>query len=254
MKSRKRDGLSSAELSAFCSQVALILNAGMQLYDGMETLAEGSAESENADMYTTVSRGVNETGSLYQALQADSRWPEYMVEMVGIGETTGHLEEVMESLSVFYEREGRIRDSVISAITYPLVLGAMLLVIVAVMMIKVLPIFRRVLYSMGMSVVAEGASLMHVGEVIGLVVMVLVAVLLLTVFLVVILLQTKLKDKTLAVLQSIFPPMRKLSRKLSAARVAGVLSMMLSGGFPMDEALRMAPSVLADEASRKKVE
>ena len=38
---KKQQGLSSAELSSFCGQVALILEAGLPLYDGMETLAEG---------------------------------------------------------------------------------------------------------------------------------------------------------------------------------------------------------------------
>ena len=35
----KAKQLSAAELSGFCSQVALILGAGLPLYDGMETLA-----------------------------------------------------------------------------------------------------------------------------------------------------------------------------------------------------------------------
>lgn len=251
---KRTEKLTNAELSGFCGQVALMLNAGMVLYDGMETLAENSRDGEYAELYAAVSRGVNETGSLYQALKGDGRWPGYLVEMVGIGETTGHLEEVMNSLSAFYEREERIRESVISAVTYPLVLGAMLLVIVFVMMVKVLPVFNHVLGSMGVSVNENGSALMRVGGMIGLVVMLVVGLLLLAVLVIVILMQTGLRDKTMNFLCAVFPPMRRLRRKLSAARVASVLSMMLSGGFPMDEALRMAPSILDDAESVRKVE
>ncbi len=253
MKKKNAIDLSSVELSAFCSQVALILDAGMPLYDGMETLAENSADGEYAELYAAVSRGVNETGSLYQAIKDDERWPQYMVEMVSIGETTGHLQDVMEGLADYYEREGRIRESIVSAVTYPLVLGAMLLVIVMVLIIKVLPIFGRVLNSMGVSVSADGTSLMRVGEVIGLAVMAAVGLVLLAVIVFVVLLQTGMREKALGLLRKIFPPIGKISRRLSAARVAGVLSMMLSGGFPMEDALRMAPNVLADEASKAKV-
>ena len=51
MSKKNKQGLSSAELSNFCGQVALILEAGLPLYDGMETLAGADKESENADIY-----------------------------------------------------------------------------------------------------------------------------------------------------------------------------------------------------------
>ena len=95
----KKSGLSAAELSMFCGQVALILEAGLPLYDGMETLAEGEKNDSHADIYQAASRGVTETGSLYDSLKADGRWPEYLVEMVGIGERSGHLESVMRGLA-----------------------------------------------------------------------------------------------------------------------------------------------------------
>ena len=87
----KKKAPASAEISSFCSQVALILGAGLPLYDGMETLAETSKGSEFADMYAEASKGVTETGSLYEALKRDGRWPAYLVEMTGIGEQTGYL-------------------------------------------------------------------------------------------------------------------------------------------------------------------
>ena len=46
--------------------------------------------------------------------------------MCGIGERTGHLEDVMQGLSAYYERESRIRQAVRSAVTYPLVLSVMM--------------------------------------------------------------------------------------------------------------------------------
>ena len=95
MKKKQGNRLSAAELSNFCGQVALILEAGLPLYDGMETLAGADSSSANAELYQAASRGVTNTGSLYEALKADGRWPDYLVEMVGIGEHSGQLEKVM---------------------------------------------------------------------------------------------------------------------------------------------------------------
>ena len=161
MSNKKNQKISSAELSIFCGQVALILEAGLPLYDGMETLAGADNNSENAEMFKKASQGVTETGSLYEALKNDDRWPEYMVEMVGIGERSGHLESIMRGLESYYAREDRIRSSVVSAVTYPILLAVLLAVIVLILLWRVLPVFRRVLEGMGVGLNESGADDAH---------------------------------------------------------------------------------------------
>ena len=254
MAGKGKRSITSAELSSFCSQVALILSAGLPLYDGMETLAETTRGTEYADLYEKAYRGVNETGSLYQALKQDDRWPTYLVEMTGIGEQTGQLENVMNGLSEYYGREERIRTSVVSAVTYPLVLGVMLVLIIMIMLWKVLPVFQRVLNSMGLDMTRSGSAMMKLGSTIGWVVLALVGIVVLAVVVCAILMKTSARESVLAFVRKIFPPIRRLSMKLSSSRVASVLSMMLSSGFPTGEALRLMPSILSDAEAGERVQ
>ena len=249
-----RKAPASAEIASFCSQVALILGAGLPLYDGMETLAETTKGSEFADMYAEASRGVTETGSLYEALKRDPRWPSYLVEMTGIGEQTGQLEQVMTGLSEYYGREERIRSSVVSAITYPLVLSVMLVLIIVIMMWKVLPVFRRVLSSMGVGATGLGGTLMGVGTAIGWIALVVVGLAILAVLVGAILLRTGARESVLNVVRRLCPPIRRLSMKLSSSRVASVLSMMLSSGFPTGEAFRLMPTIISDGEAAARVQ
>lgn len=253
MSEKQNQKISAAELSIFCGQVALILEAGLPLYDGMETLAGADTNSENAEMFRKASEGVTATGSLYDALKDDDRWPEYMVEMVGIGERSGHLETIMRGLETYYAREDRIRSSVVSAVTYPILLAVLLVVIVLILLWRVLPVFRRVLEGMGVGLNESGSTLIHLGEIIGWVVMVLVVLLVIAALAIVILMKTKYRDKVMGFLQRIFPPIVRLNQKLTASRVSGVLSMMLSSGFPTDEALEMTERVISDQSAAEKV-
>lgn len=252
--SRKEKGMTSAELSSFCGQVALLLEAGLPIYEGMETLAEADSESTNADMYREVSRQVNEKGSLYEALKSDSRWPAYLVEMAGIGEHSGQLEKVMRGLEKFYAREDRIRSSVVSAVTYPLTLSAMLVLIVLVMLWKVLPVFRRVLAGMGMGMSGSGSALVRVGTAVGWIVLVVVGLLLIAVLVGLIMMKTSKRDQVLGLVMKLMPRVRAIRSKLSASRVASVLAMMLSGGFRVEEALEQTAGVLTDRDAAQKVE
>ena len=81
----------------------------------------------------------------------------------------------------------------------------------------------------------------------------LIALVVIAAIIVVILLKTKARGKTLKFLKNLFPPVKKLTEKLSASRVAGILGLMMSSGFPMENALDMAPAALADEESIEKV-
>lgn len=254
MISWNKHSLPAEELSGFCSEVALMLSSGMALYDGVEALSETYQSSDNAKVYAALSEGVIRTGSLYEALKENDVWPKYLVEMAGVGERTGRLEEVMKGLADYYEREGRIRRAVVSAVTYPLVLGAMMVLIVLVMILKIMPVFRRVLSSMGVAMTASGTTLMNWGTAIGWIVLALVVVVAAAVIVCVLLLRTKRRDQVLATLKQAFPPLRRLSARLSSSRVASVLSMMISSGFPLDEALKMTSLVLSDKEAESQVE
>lgn len=253
MSKQDKQKISPAELSTFCGQVALILEAGLPLYDGMEILAGADKGSENAEMFQAVSDGVTASGSLYEALKADKRWPNYLVEMVGVGERSGQLEKIMRGLETYYAREDRIRSSVVSAVTYPIVLGVLLVVIVLILLWRVLPVFRRVLSSMGVGLNETGNTLMRLGSVVGWVIMAFVAILLISVIVILLLLRTKHREKTMAFIQKLFPAITNVRTKLTASRVSGVLSMMLSSGFPTDEALEMTENVIGDDDAAMKV-
>jgi len=252
---KKKRIMSSEELSSFCDQVSLMLSSGMTLRDGIEMLAEDEMKgNDKVHPYTNLYKVVDETGSLYVAMKEnEADWPSYMIEMVDIGEQTGRLEDIMNSLSTYYQREGRIRSAAVSAITYPLVLGVMLVVIIGILLWRVLPIFRRVLASLGVDSSSGGSVLMQIGSWAGWIVLGLIGLIVICAIVIVILMKTKARAKTLSFLKNLFPPVRRLTEKLSASRVAGILGLMLSSGFPMENALEMAPAALADQESIDKV-
>lgn len=251
-KSAPRRGVAPDEVSVFCEQVALMLSAGMRLHDGVEAVRDGLPE-KSRDLYRVLSDTVDQTGSLYEGLVAAGGFPDYMVEMTRIGEKTGKLEQVMQNLSYYYRREGRIRRSIANAVVYPLVLGVMLACVIIVLVTRVLPIFEQVLGSMGMGMSGAGMALMTFGMTAGKVILILVAALIVLTIAVFVLMRTKYRGRVLSLLRRFFPPLRRINRKLSATRFASVMSMMLQSGFPMEDALAIAPSILPDDLVRERL-
>ena len=247
MKTKEKSVLAPAAVSEVCTQLAFILEAGMALEDGVSALAD---EKDGLQVvYQALCAGLNETGSLCEAMRRDEVFPPYAVEMAGVGETTGRLEAVLRGLAAYYEREARMREAITDATVYPIALGAMLVVIVLVMLCRVLPVFRRVLGGMGVGATDAGGALITLGAWLGWTVMALVGLAVLAAVGCALALRTQARERVLRLLRRVFPPLRRIAAERSAARAALAPSRMLSAGFAPEEAVATAAAVLEDGAA-----
>lgn len=249
MKKKEKSVLAPAAVSEVCLQLAFILESGMALEDGVGALADESEKDGLQPVYQALCAGLNETGSLCEAMRRSAAFPAYAVEMTGVGETTGRLEAVLRGLADYYEREARMREAITDATVYPIALGAMLVVIVLVMLCKVLPVFRRVLGGMGVGAADAGGALITLGAWLGWIVMALVGLAVLAALGCALALRTQARERVLRLLRRVFPQLRRIEAERSAARAALALSRMLSSGFGPEEAAATAASVLEDGAA-----
>jgi len=242
------------ETALFCEQVAMVLNAGIPLGDGMETLARSYAGSRYGARFESMRVALERRGTFSEALADAGIFPAYLLAMTRIGERSGKLDEVMASLANYYQWEAQIKASVKSAILYPSVLVMMLAVVIAILVISVIPVFQRVFDSLGLSSGSPASAAMRIGVSVGQGMLILVGVFALVLIVVGILLRTSRRESVLALLSKVIPSVRRVSARLSTARYASALSMMLTAGYPVEEAMRLAPSVVTDEKHRRQAE
>lgn len=155
---------SSLELSSFCGQTALILKAGISSLEGLTIMMEDASSAEEKEVLEALLTNMQETGSLYQAMEASGLYPSYMLHMVQIGEETGTLDAVMESLRNHYEREDAIRKSIRNSITYPMIMVAMMAFVIVILLVKVMPIFNQVFIQLGTEMTGISRTLMNAGN------------------------------------------------------------------------------------------
>lgn len=242
------------ETALFCEQVALLLKSGIPLYDGVEALCQNYQATRFGGRFALLDETMKRTGSLYEAVHALDIFPPYMVEMVKVGEQAGTLEKVMQGLGVYYSREAQVRSTVRSAVTYPLLMVGLMAVVVVVLVVQVLPMFSEILRNLGGDLSSASTARMSAGMGAGIFVLILTALILIAVLTITVLLKTGKREGVIRFLLRAFPPLRFVSDKMSAGRFASVMEMLTGSGYPMDEALKMVPAVMADALARGKVE
>ena len=96
--------------------------------------------------------------------------------MARLGQQTGTLDQMMKSLSDYYEKEARLLKAVKNAATYPAMMILMLLVVLFVLFTKVMPVFSRVYEQLGASLPPAAAAAIRLGGILSGAALVLAAV------------------------------------------------------------------------------
>lgn len=150
---------SSQELSAFCLQIGLLLEAAVPLDEGLAIMAEDAGSAEEKELLLYMAEGAELGDPFFKILEDVGTFPVYVVRMAKLGQQSGTLDQMMKSLSDYYEKEHRLLINVKNALTYPVMMVIMLLVVLFVLFSKVMPVFDQVYEQLGarMSPVAQSA-------------------------------------------------------------------------------------------------
>ncbi|MDI6900205.1 MAG: type II secretion system F family protein [Anaerosomatales bacterium] len=142
--------IKTKDITIFARQFATMINAGLSLTKCLSILAAQSESKELRDIISQVGRDVEAGQSLSDAMSKHPKvFPPIFVNMVRAGETGGVLDEVLLRVADHFENEAALKGRIKSAMTYPIAMGSLVMIVLAAMMIFVVPTFETMFASMG---------------------------------------------------------------------------------------------------------
>ncbi|MCI9619887.1 MAG: type II secretion system F family protein [Dorea sp.] len=240
--------LSNTEIASFCSQMAMVLHSGISAMEGISLMLEETSDEEETNLLKLMDDTLQSTGSFHEALVSTEAFPDYMLHMVQIGEYTGKLDEVMDALTSHYEREASISQSIKNAVTYPLIMVFMMLLVILVLMTKVMPIFNQVFQQLGSEMTGFSKAILDFGITINNYSVILIAVIVLFVILILYFTRTKKGRNSFASFTSRFAWTRSFSEKLAACRFASGMALTLSSGMSPEESLNLVTGLIHNDS------
>lgn len=140
----------SDEFVVFCRQLATLYKSGVGLLDGIRALAEQTSSKPFRKVLREMADDMQQGMQLsVSAGKFPSIFTPIFIHMVRAGEVSGKLDEMLERLAVFYEKEHNTKAKVKSAMIYPVVMGMMTVAVVTLMMIFVIPRYVDTFREMG---------------------------------------------------------------------------------------------------------
>ena len=138
------------DIAVFSRQFATMINSGLSLLRALYILADQTENQKLCRVIDEVRQDVEKGSSLSQALARHPKvFNRLYVAMVKAGETGGVLDSVLLQLASVIEKQVELRRKIKSAMTYPVVVFGLCLLIAAAMLMFIVPTFKNLYKQLG---------------------------------------------------------------------------------------------------------
>jgi general secretion pathway protein F len=247
-----RRGMNAREVGQFTQQMSTLLGAGLPLDRSLQVLIDLSENDRIKASVTNIRDRVREGGSLSDALEGQhGSFGRLYVNMVRAGEVGGTLDITLARLTEYLERSRELKESIVSALIYPILLLLLAAGSLILLLVYVIPQFTPIFEELGGDLPTITKMVLAVGSVLQNFwwALILIAFLAVTQF------RRMMEDEEKRfrwdgrVLSMKW--VGDLIGKIETARLARTLGTLLSNGVPLLSALSIARNVIGNTVLRK---
>jgi type IV pilus assembly protein PilC len=236
------------DITVFTRQFATMINAGLPLVKCLNILAEQTESPVLTSVIADVQHEVEMGRSLSEALgKHPESFKQLYTSMVRAGEIGGVLDDVLLRIATTLESEDEIKRKIKSALTYPVAMLCISLLLLAIMLIFVVPIFEKMFKNMGASLPAFTKFIMTISHFLTsikgviFILFVIGGVILLRRWV-----RTPSGKRRLDALKLRLPVFGVLFHKMSLSRFSRTLGTLVASGVPILQALEITSNTVGN--------
>jgi type IV pilus assembly protein PilC len=138
------------DVAIMSRQMATMVGSGLSLLRALTILADQTENKRLARALDAIRIQVESGASLSDAFAKHPRiFPPLMIHLIRAGETGGFLDKSLESIASTFEADVKLRATIKSALTYPVVVLIMAMISVVAMLIFIVPVFKKMFADLG---------------------------------------------------------------------------------------------------------
>lgn len=247
-----RRGLSAGQLALFTRQLATLLGAGLPIDEALAALAEQGGDERSRTLTVALRAKVMEGAGLAAALaDRPETFPEIYRASVAAGESSGRLDTVLERLADYAESRDALRQKVLAALAYPILLLLVALGVVTGLLSYVVPQIVGVFTNLKQALPWPTQTLIGLSHVVRDYGWWLLALLLLIVGGTVFALRREAVQAAWHRTLLRLPLIGRLTRAANTARAARTLALLTASAVPLLDALAIAAKVVPNLPMRE---
>jgi type IV pilus assembly protein PilC len=165
VSSKSGKKITDKDITVFTRQLAVMMKAGVPLLQAFDIVGRGHSNPSVGKLLLDIKTEVETGSSLGQAFR---KYPAYFdalfCNLVAAGEQAGILDSLLERLATYKEKILAIKGKIKSALFYPIAVIVVAIVVTAVIMIWVIPVFKDLFKNFGAELPTPTLIVMHISD------------------------------------------------------------------------------------------
>ncbi len=252
---RQTRGIGLRDLAVFARQFATMINAGLPIVRALSVLEGQTANPKLEQVIATVRTDVQEGVALSEAMTKHPKaFSSLIVSLVRAGEVGGVLDEVLQRVASFLEKDVALRNKIRAAVTYPIAIFAFALGIIFFLVFFILPQFIGFFQGMGLVLPLPTRVLIWSTRTLTHYWYVVLAVIVGGVYFLRAYLRSPAGQATTDRLKLRVPIFGPLSHKVMIARFSRTFSTMIGSGVPVMQSLEVVGNAVGNVVLKHSIE
>ena len=226
------------DVAIFTRQLATMIDAGLPLVQSLDILGMQQENKTFKEVIKNIKESVEGGSTFAGALARHPKvFDELYTNLVIAGEEGGILDNVLNRLAVYIEKAEALKKKVKSAMVYPSTIVGVAIIVVAILMIFVIPVFAGIFSSMGHTLPLPTLIVIGISKLIKKFILLFIVALIIFVIMFKRYYNTEKGKMTIDSLILKLPVFGILFRKVATARFSRTLSTLITSGVPILEGL-----------------
>ena len=226
------------DVMVFTRQFSTMIDAGLPIVQSLDVLGQQTDNKAFKDALRTIKQDVEGGLTLAESMRKYPKaFDDLYVNMVAAGETGGVLTTILNRIAVFMEKSAKLKKKVKGAMIYPITIILVAVIVVAILLLYVIPVFAELYGGMGRALPAPTQITINISNAFRAYFPYLTVTLILFVVAVRFYYKTEDGRSRIDALLLKLPVVGDLLRKVSVARFAQNMAILLSSGVPMLDGL-----------------
>ena len=142
--------LKEKDFVVFLRQFATLMDAGILVLNAVELLSEQTESDALKKALLEIAEDIKGGQPLSDSMEHyPGLFPELLVQMIRSGEVSGRLDDVLDQMATYYEKQHNLKQKVSGALTYPMVIGIFAVAVTIFMLVAIVPMFADMYASSG---------------------------------------------------------------------------------------------------------
>lgn len=153
------------DIAIFVRQLATMMKAGVPLTQSFEIVADALDNPSMKDLVLQIKADIEAGSTFEQALRKHPRYfDDLFCSLVGAGEQSGALETMLERVATYKEKSELLKAKIKKALKYPIAVIVVAVIVTAILLIKVVPVFADLFHSFGAELPAFTQMVVNMSE------------------------------------------------------------------------------------------